>query len=489
MFKSISSKVQRDKDFPQRQFDIDVLTRVIKGKLYDCLQHDFNQEREDGTGKYIPLRERRPSVRYALCKIVVDDSVSLLFSEGHFPSVNCADEKTRDSLSSLIEETNLNEVMIEAATTGSVGSAAILMRVLSKRVFFSVFNTMYLTPVWKKDAPDTLEKVIEKYKVKGEVLKAQGYDGIDSDSSDYWFQREWDEVAETWYQPWKVVGAEKDFTPKIDDKNTTTHSLGFVPIVWVKNLPGGDDIDGACTFPTEVIDTQIEIDYQLSQGGRGLKYSSDPLMMIKNPAGADTGSMVKGAGNALVVSEDGDAKLLEINGTACEAVINYVRCLREMALESAHGNRTSADKIAAAQSGRAMELMNLALVNLADRLRISYGQGALLNLLRMIVKASAKVEITTDGQAIGELSQKDKVTLRWPQWYAPTYADKLTESQTLVDLRTAGLLSFDTSVKTLASNYDIADPQEEMKLIEAKPFVPPAAPVSEPKEPLSNSED
>ena len=33
--------------------------------------------------------------------------------------------------------------------------------------------------------------------------------------------------------------------------------------------------DGACTFRA-AIETQIEIDYQLSQAGRGLKYSSDP---------------------------------------------------------------------------------------------------------------------------------------------------------------------------------------------------------------------
>jgi hypothetical protein len=61
--------------------------------------------------------------------------------------------------------------------------------------------------------------------------------------------------------------------------------------------------------------TQVEIDYQLSQVGRGLKYSSDPTLLLKDPALAD-GDMVKGAGNALVVSEKGDARLLEIGGTA-----------------------------------------------------------------------------------------------------------------------------------------------------------------------------
>jgi len=73
---------------------------------------------------------------------------------------------------------------------------------------------------------------------------------------------------------------------------------------------------------------QVEIDYQLSQVGRGLKYSSDPTLLLKDPALPD-GEIIKGAGNALIVSEKGDARLLEIGGTACAAVIDYVRTLRK----------------------------------------------------------------------------------------------------------------------------------------------------------------
>ncbi len=148
MFQTIKQKIQRDKDFPQRQFNIDVLTRVLEGKLYDHMEHDFHQEKVDGIDEYIPIRNRRPSVRYALCRIVVDDSVSLLFSEGHFPSVECKDQLTRDALTDLMKEAKLNQVMIDAATTGSVGSVAIFMRVLAYRVFFNVMNTQYLTPIW-----------------------------------------------------------------------------------------------------------------------------------------------------------------------------------------------------------------------------------------------------------------------------------------------------------------------------------------------------
>lgn len=488
MFKTIVSKIQRDKDFPPRQFDIDVLTRVLEGALYDHMLYGFGEEKKDGIGEYIPLRERRPSVRYGLCRVVVDDSVSLLFSEGHFPSIDCKDEATRDALADLVKETKLNQVMIQSATTGSVGSVAILMRVLKGRIFFSVFNTMYLTPVWKKDEPDTLQKVIEQYKVKGSVLRDMGYTIDDDDlAADFWFRREWDEAAETWFMPWKVG---QSVTLQADTSNTVRHSLGFVPMVWVKNLPGGDDIDGKCTFPPEAIDTQIEIDYQLSQAGRGLKYSSDPTLLIKEPAVDNDGTIVKGGGNAIVVSADGDAKLLEINGTASAAVIEYVRCLREMAMETAHGNRANADKLSAAQSGRAMEMMNQSLIWLADRLRISYGEGALLSILRMVVKASGKFELIVHGKKLGELNQEEPISLRWPNWYAPTYADKQTEAQTLAELRDKELISQETSVKTIASSYDIADPADEIRKIKSEEPPPGADDPTKPRQqPLSQSDD
>lgn len=487
MFKSISDRYPNDADYPARTRRQIVLAAVLTGTLYDILPHDFHTERNEA-GEYIPLRDRRPSVRYGLCRTVVDDSVSLLFSEGHFPSVVCADEATRDALSKIAREAKLNEVMIDGATKGSVGSVMFKMRVLGNRVFFSAHTTEYLTPTWKPEAPDTLAKVTEKYKVRGRVLADQGYViGDDDLTADFWFQREWGDVEETWFTPWKV--SDKDATPSRDERRTTKHSLGFVPLVWVRNMPGGDDTDGGCTF-SGAIDTNIEIDYQLSQAGRGLKYSADPTLLIKEPAFNDKKERTHGAANALVVSAEGDAKLLEIDGTASQAVIEYVRCLRELALESIHGNRANADKISAAQSGRAMELMNQALIWLADRLRISYGEGALLDLLCMVIRARQKFSLLDKrGKAYPEFNATDDISLRWPAWYPPTYADRQTESQTLSELTESHLLSRETATATIAKSYDIDDPKEELRRIAAEPPLESGGDAKPRMQPLSQSDD
>jgi len=464
MFDTLRSLIPRDPDLPARAHEIAVLRHVLDGTLYDALPHEFHTERGPG-GEYIPLRLRRPSVRYNLCRVVVEDAVALLFSDSHFPTIDSPDAAVRAALADLIKDTRLNEVMIAAAVAGSVGSVALWLRVLRGRAFVSVLDTVFLTPEWRADAPDELARVTERYKVPGRALAEAGYTIAEPEAT-HWFQRVWDEEAETWFLP-HPVGAPG--SPAIDPARSVRHGLGFVPIVWVRNLPGpsssGDAADGACTF-RPAIETAIEIDYQLSQAGRGLKYASDPTLLIKEPAAAD-GKLLRGAANALVVSEKGDAKLLEIGGTATQAVIAYVRTLREFALESMHGSRASAERLAAAQSGRALELMNQGLIWLADRLRVSYGEGALLTLARMLLRASRVYPLRALGAPLPPLDPAARLSLKWPRWYAPSAEDRERDARTLATLAAAGHISRESAVQAIADTYDIADVPAEIARIAA----------------------
>jgi hypothetical protein len=346
---------------------------------------------------------------------------------------------------------------------------AILLRVLESRLFLQVMDTDMLTPRWSKTAPDMLLSVTEKYKVGGQALQDAGYRIAAEDiGADFWFQRVWDADSETWYLPWKV--ADVDAVPAVDADNTLAHRLGFVPIAWVRNLPGGDGVDGACTFPDEAIDTQIEIDYQLSQAGRALKFMGDPTLVIRGEfnAGSD-GGIVKGAGNALMLPEDGEASLLQIDGAASAAVLDYVKHLREVALEAMHGNRASNDKTSAAQSGRALELLNQPLIWLADRLRISYGEGAILALLRMVVQASNQIALRfADGSAVGRFDPSLPLSLRWPEWFAPSAQERQCRAATLSLLCGSGLLSRATAIRILCADYDIEDAAAELALADAE---------------------
>jgi len=452
MFDTLCDLFPIDNDYPQRVQKLTLLKRVLDGTLYDVLPYHFHEERS-AAGEYIPLRKRRPSVRYPLCRIVVEDSVSLLFSEGHFPTIDSTDPSVRAAFANIAKETRLNLTMIQAAMSGATGSVALLLRILKGRVFIDVLDTMYLTPIWNPSAPDTLSRVDERYKVSGADLQRNGYAVEDPDVL-YWFGRSWDAESETWYEP---VPVQKSCIPTIDTARSITHQLGVVPIVWIKNLPSppatGDNADGGCTFAA-AMHTQVEIDYQLSQVGRGLKYSSDPTLLLKDPSLPD-GELIRGAGNALIVSEKGDARLLEIGGTASAAVIEYVRTLRELALEGIHGNRASPERITAAQSGRALELLNQGLVWLADNLRTSYGEAGLLQLARLIVRASQTYNLVVLGEMIQPLDPQASLSLKWPRWYPTTADDRQKDVQSLIALVTAGCISRETALKAIAAYYDI----------------------------------
>lgn len=459
MFKTLSDQHPADKDLPGRTHKLAVLKAVLDGTVYDVLPYQWQDER-NGAGEYIPVARRAPGVRYSLCRMVVEDSISLLFGDGHFPGLQCDDEKTTEALKDLTAETHLDLLMTDVAMRGSIGSVAVRMRILKQRVFFDIFDTLFLTPVYDPEAPDTLIGIKEKYRVKGSDLAAQGYViAPDMMGADHWFCREWDMNAETWFipQPCTVLKP-----PVIDDSRSVTHGLGFCPWVWIKNLPGGDEIDGACTF-RGAIDTQIEIEYQLSLGARALKYSAAPTLMIKEPS--DSRSTLA-AGDTIIVDKEGDAKWLEIDGSAANAVIDYVRVLREFALESVHGNRSNADKVSAAQSGRALELLHQPLIWLADKLRTTYGECGLLPLFAMVIKGSQKYPLKVRGKPVALKADVD-LSLAWPRWFPATASDRSSDAGTLRTLTQSGLMSDETAIKQVAPVYDVPDVQAEITAIAA----------------------
>ena len=457
-----------DGDYPPRRARIVALGRVLAGEQYDHIETPFSVERTPG-GEYIPLDRRRPTVRTGWCRTVVDDSVSMLFGQGRWPcpsgpSNGGKENPTVVALKALVDATQLASTMAEAATVGSVGSVAILFRVLANQPYFDVFPTAYLTPEWDPASPRALLRVTERRKVRRADLVASGYGRLAEDVGTFWFQRQWDAQEETWFAPWPST--EPDHVPQRDAGRSVEHGLGVVPMVWIRNLPGGDGGDGACTF-LGGLNTEIEADYQLSQGGRGLKYSSDPTLLIKEPAGPmEAPTRIGGAASALVVAVDGDAKLLEISGSAADAVTNYVTHLHKYAMGAMHGDASDRDKLASAQSGRAMELMKQPLIWLTARLRMSYGDAGVMPLLRLVCLASAKIK---GGVFCGERQQTALdpagLTLVWPPFFHPTYGDKQAEATAITTLVGGGVMSRRKAVQTIGESYDLVDLDGELAAI------------------------
>jgi hypothetical protein len=465
-------KLDLDKDASYRQKKLYILNLFLKGTIYKNLQPWYQEYGYGGSGKYVPLMNRSPSIVYRIPQILVNDSTSMLFGSNHFPTVRCDNELTNNALQNLTRKYNLRYTMLAASRIGSLGSVCIIIKIVNGKFFFEAAETAHMMPIFAIDDATKLVSLVETKKVLGEILIEHGYEIKDENKRKYFYLiREWTEQEEIYYEPMLIESGKKleDMEKVIDKKRSTSHDLGFLPAVWIKNTPTFNYIDGACTFQS-VVELSIEVDYQLSQLGRLLRYNSDPTLVIKDPSGMQDQDIIKGIGQALMVGEGGDAKLLEMSTSSTKSVIDYVRCLREFALETARGNRTNPDKISALHSGKALQMLNSPIISFVEELRLCYGDNGLLKVYEMMLKmiSSGVYDIELGGDEIGDIEQSlSTLRLDWPDWYAPTPQDDLQQAQTLSTLVQSHIVSQKTATESVSERYSIIDIEEEMREIQS----------------------
>ena len=115
--------------------------------------------------------------------------------------------------------------------------------------------------------------------------------------------------------------------------------------------------------------------------------------------------------------------------------------------------------------------MNQGLVWLADNLRISYGEGALLSLARMVLRSSQVYRLRVMGEDIPAMDPLARLSLKWPRWYPTTADDRQKDALTLNTLVNAGHISRESAVKAIADTYDIEDVPAELARIAADPHI------------------
>lgn len=471
MFEIVKNLTPRDKDYPERYYPLFIYKRVLDGTLYTCFRHQYHEEYIGSqiTPKYIPEIERAPCINTGLniMRSVVEQSVGFLFGEDRFPDFLIEDDNTKQWIANIVKDTHLVRIMQDAVTKGSIGSVAIQIKVLQNRFFLVVHDTVFMTPTFDSESPDTLTKIVEQKKVLGKDLVLAGYVIPEDEITQwFWFQRDWDAQEETWYIPWKV-GAEKDdkFRKRRDDNRSVVHNLDMVPWVWIRNLVGSDnDIDGRCTFEP-AIENCIQIDYALSRADRALKYNADPLTVIKTRSPNTIEDFIRSTDNALVLGVEGDAKILEVTGDAAHAILDTVEELKDEAMQAIHGSRADPDKLAVSQSSVAQRMLYLPMVQLASHLRISYGDCGLVPLLKMMIQIAAKFPIKVLGKVAKSPDPSQDIELTWTDFFPSTPFDQQQVSQTMMTLVQSGIMSKRTALLNMRKYFDYDDIDDEVAQI------------------------
>lgn len=434
MFKKIANRIS----FPHwagegtRWRRLSIYDKVLDGQFYDHLVHAFYDEK-DGTGRTVPLDERRPSAQYRLPRYVARQFSNKLFSGRHIPTVRAPDKAVEKRVSDLLTGTHVWPVMWEAAYRGSVGSVAITFRAEGGKVGLKVWKAVWCSPVFD----DFGELVVLRvhYTCTSAHLASVGL-RVEDAGQDYWFIRDYTPLEEVTYRPvlvsdWNPAEGFREKGRQLAPAQTISHDLGFVPAVWVANAGGSCPPDGAALWEDAISNT-VEIDYLLSQASRGARYNCAPQLVTKGVVlNMQEGAVERGPTTYLAFeaahrTEDGatlgegDAKLLEMSGAGSEAALKIVDALKKYALEQIGVVQKDPGEMPGPLSGRAMEYLDQDAHDTAMQWRQTYGEGGALPLISKIIRTlDPSVDVT-------------KLWLQWPRLYQPTPGDLINIVNSLV---------------------------------------------------------
>jgi hypothetical protein len=428
--------------FPQwvaegsRYWNLAVNDLFLQAKFYQHIPHAFCEE-TDRYNRYLKVWNRRPSVRLWIPSLGANLVSRKLFAGKHMPRVVHQNQKVLDALKWLIRTARLDLKMMEGAYRAQAGSVAFTFAVIDDVPVASGWAAQHCWPEF--DDADQLENLMVAYCVTGAKWIELGattdvqHNPINPEG-EYWYVRIFDKNAVVTchpipYSAWNPVNGDEDLR-RI--KTEVPHDLGFVPAVWIKNLPGGDGVDGA-PLAGKHLDDCIHIDYTCSQVGRGGNYASAPQLMVKgrilNYEKGTGGVHVMGPSQMLQLPADrkdgeqavsgADAKIIEMNASGLEITMEkFVMHVKQWTQEGIGISRKDPNTITGTMSGKAMELIDEDFIDLVQVCRTALGEYGYLMVLKLLCLMCIKAA-HAKFKGINE-KMVDELELEWPNLFSPS---------------------------------------------------------------------
>lgn len=345
--------------------------------------------------QYVALDQRRPSAPYRLARLVVSRFTAMVFGHGHWPTIKVdGDEDATDFLQALAEEAGLPAAMVRARNKGGgCGTAVISWRFWEGKPRVKVHNAKHVfVHAWADREELVIEHASEIYQ---EVRDEYDARKKRVERVAYWCRRDWTPNADITFEPVRVENT-KAPTWIVDESQTFVHNDGEAHIVWIQNQPPEDDEETADGLPD--LDGQWEaldsIDALSTVLNTGTIRNLDPTLVVWDPEGKAAKGIAKGSDNALRFTDPqtkGDAKYLELAGTASTAGISLRDKERQQILEVAACVVADPNEIAAAAtSGRAIELLFMPMLSQCNTLRTQYGDRGVVRLLGQMVRSARR---------------------------------------------------------------------------------------------------
>jgi hypothetical protein len=446
------------------------------GKQYNHILNHFSDSK-DNKGRAIKLWDKRPSVILNMPALSARISARRLFVGKHAPAFEFPDDGLKDSFDWLADTSNLFWHGLDCARQGQAGSAAFILKVVDGKPIIQVKPGKDCTPEFGDDGEllrFEMAYIIRGYEWLNKDAGKKDCNGAEiSPDSQYWFIKIWTTEAVVTCLPIPVAdwNPETGFAAESSGKKEPVpdlsdfHNLGFVPVVWVKNMPDGDSLDGLSSYGL-ALPNCTHLDYTMSQFGRGLNYMANPTVFAKGKILTNGGSMSYGMDNFIQMPPDkrtaagdsvsgADVKLLEMNGDGIKVGMEmWVEKMREWTKGLMSQSNLDHNKIKGQLSGSAIMLLDEDFFDGVELMKTPYGR---LGIMKVIVMLARMLAIAGNSKFKGKGKSAEYFEELKPDWPA-TYEPEPQELQFLVDaLNNAiagGLMNVDEGSEILSMAVD-----------------------------------
>lgn len=412
----------------------------LRGDQYKHIPYCF-VDTKDKNGYALKLHDKRPSVTLNLPALGARMSSRRLFTGKHRPTFTPENEKFKEDITWLLKKGRIFWNMYDACLNGQAGSVAIACKLVDDKPVMDIIKGKSGFPVF--DESGDLDSFMSAYIITG-YMWSEMETGITvdasgaeiSNTSQYWFIRKWDKEAVTTLYPVPVndwnpeEGMAEDSESELKPVKhmSQVHKLGVVPVVWIRNMPDTNALDGLSSFGL-ALDNCITLDYALSSFGRGLNYMGNPQLFVKGKIlNSGNGSHTYSMDRMLQVPADvktehqatsgADAKLLEMSGDGIRVGMEFwAKKLLEWTKHLSNMSMKDTEHIKGALSGTAMLMLDDDYFSFCEMLTTPYGDDGIVAVIRLFALLYQKAKsdrfkgIDQDGL--------DELEPNWPKEYEP----------------------------------------------------------------------
>lgn len=466
----------------------------------------------------VPLRERAPIIQANFTRAAIGRLATLVFGDRSFPRIVVGrrvlrdelSESERDALQALVDElvacASLSLRMRQTITEGlKCSSACVLTGLIAGKPVVEFIASKQCTPTFSRDG--RVECLVVQYK----------HPNAERPKEWMWYRRE---ITATVDRVYNAVPVEEDRVPDWSTTGYTDTPVEFCAVRWVRNMrpatAAHDDVDGVALI--DGLEDEIEaLDMELSQLYRNAMYNTDPqFVRVGSPASPPAngsqaqgsndkfswansplprgfrdpgaGAVKKSPGRIWDVPAGGDAKVVESSGAGANIARGFIEEIRRVLCDATGVVLVDPKTMGTGEvSGRALTLMHASMLDVADNLRVEYGDvlvDVVNDLLRHLAGGAAAahgVNLATWEAARPVLSRLYGVSvdgasrvwigaalsLQWGPYFEPSAADRSTAVETAMKANGGRpVLSLRTTVATVAPLFGVQDVDAQVESIE-----------------------